>query len=58
MTAMLDTLAAPASHELDIKHSRFLAKAAPEIVEKDRTKAAELGGTVAKLTSQLADLSE
>jgi valyl-tRNA synthetase len=36
----------------------FLAKAAPEIVEKDRAKAAELGGTVAKLTSQLADLSE
>ncbi|MEG0186965.1 MAG: YigZ family protein, partial [Stenotrophomonas sp.] len=26
---MLDTLAAPASHELEIKHSRFLAQAAP-----------------------------
>lgn len=26
---MLDTLAAPASHELEIKHSRFLASAAP-----------------------------
>jgi len=31
MAAMLDTLAAPASHELEIKHSRFLARAAPII---------------------------
>jgi len=29
MAAMLDTLAAPASHELEIKHSRFLAQAVP-----------------------------
>src|SRR5690606_35762264 len=29
MAAMLDTLAAPASHELEIKHSRFIAHAAP-----------------------------
>jgi uncharacterized YigZ family protein len=29
MAAMLDTLAAPASHELEIKHSRFLAQATP-----------------------------
>jgi len=29
MAAMIDTLAAPASHLLEIKHSRFLANAAP-----------------------------
>ena len=29
MAAMLDTLAAPASHALEIKHSRFLAQACP-----------------------------
>ena len=26
---MTDTLAAPASHALEVKHSRFLAQAAP-----------------------------
>ena len=36
----------------------FLAKAAPEIVEKDRAKAAELAGTVAKLAAQLAELAD
>ncbi len=36
----------------------YLAKAAPEIIEKDRAKAEELSGAVAKLTDQLADLSE
>ena len=29
MGAMLDTLAAPASHLLEVKHSRFLANATP-----------------------------
>lgn len=36
----------------------FLAKAAPEIVEKDRQKAAELERSVAKLAGQLEDLKE
>jgi len=36
----------------------FLAKAAPEIVEKDRAKAADLGATVAKLSAQLAELAD
>ena len=36
----------------------FLAKAAPEIIEKDRTKAAELGAMVAKLTGQLSELAD
>ncbi len=29
MTAMTDTLAAPASHSIEVRHSRFLANAAP-----------------------------
>ena len=36
----------------------FLAKAAPEIVEKDRTKAAELRDTVLSLQAQLLELAE
>ena len=36
----------------------FLAKAGPEIIEKDRAKAAELSATVAKLTGQLAELAD
>ena len=36
----------------------FLAKAAPEIVEKDRARADELAEQVAKLESQLAELSD
>ena len=36
----------------------FLAKAAPEIIEKDRERAAELADQVAKLTGQLAELSD
>jgi valyl-tRNA synthetase len=36
----------------------FLAKAAPEIVEKDRARAADLADSFGKLTSQLAELSE
>jgi valyl-tRNA synthetase len=36
----------------------YLAKAAPEVIEKDRGKAAELGSVVAKLTAQLADLAD
>ncbi len=34
----------------------FLSKAAPEIIEKDRARAVELGDTVATLESQLAEL--
>ena len=29
MTGMLDTLAQPVSHTLEVKHSRFIAQAAP-----------------------------
>ncbi len=36
----------------------FLAKAAPEIVEKDRARAEDLAEQVAKLESQLAELSD
>jgi valyl-tRNA synthetase len=36
----------------------FLAKAAPGIVEKDRARAEEVTGQVAKLESQLAELSD
>jgi valyl-tRNA synthetase len=36
----------------------FLAKASPEIVEKDRAKATELAATVAQLATQLADLAD
>ncbi len=36
----------------------FLAKAAPEVIEKDRAKAAELTAQVAKLTAQIADLAD
>ncbi len=36
----------------------FLAKAAPEVVEKDRTRAAELADTVEKLTAQLGELAD
>ncbi|MDP3631131.1 MAG: valine--tRNA ligase [Actinomycetota bacterium] len=36
----------------------FLAKAAPEVIEKDRAKAVELAAQVAKLTEQIADLAD
>jgi valyl-tRNA synthetase len=36
----------------------YLTKAAPEVIEKDRGKAAELANVVAKLTAQLADLAD
>jgi valyl-tRNA synthetase len=35
----------------------FLAKAAPEVIEKDRARSAELQTTVEKLTAQLAELT-
>jgi valyl-tRNA synthetase len=40
-----------------LSNEGFLAKAAADVVEKDRARAAELGGTVAKLTAQLAELA-
>ncbi len=36
----------------------FLAKAAPEIIEKDRARAAELAAMVTTLTTQLTDLAD
>ncbi|MHB1341507.1 MAG: valine--tRNA ligase [Coriobacteriia bacterium] len=36
----------------------FLAKAAPEVVEKDRSRANELGAQVSKLAAQIADLAD
>jgi len=36
----------------------FLAKAAPDVIEKDRAKATELAGAVSKLTSQLGELAD
>ncbi len=42
--------------ERKLSNEGFLAKAAPEIVEKDRAKAAELFDTVATLESQFAEL--
>ncbi|MEL7667607.1 MAG: valine--tRNA ligase [Actinomycetota bacterium] len=36
----------------------FLKKAAPDIIKKDRARAAELAATVSKLIGQLADLAE
>jgi valyl-tRNA synthetase len=41
-----------------LSNEGYLAKAAPEVVEKDRSKAAELAGSVAKLTSQLSELAD
>jgi valyl-tRNA synthetase len=41
-----------------LSNAGFLAKAAPEIVEKDRARAEELADQVAKLESQLAELSD
>ena len=35
----------------------FLAKAAPEIIEKDRAKHADLAEKIARIDEQLADLS-
>ena len=43
--------------EKKLSNEGFLAKAAPEIIEKDRARAAELAETVATLESQLAELS-
>jgi valyl-tRNA synthetase len=36
----------------------FLAKAAPEVVEKDRTRSVELADAVGKLTAQLGELAD
>ena len=36
----------------------FLSKAAPEVIERDRARAEELTGTVAKLTGQLVELAD
>ena len=44
--------------ERKLGNEGFLAKAAPEIVEKDRARAAELADAVAKLTAQLAELAD
>jgi valyl-tRNA synthetase len=41
-----------------LSNAGFLAKAAPEIVEKDRARAEDLTAQVAKLGSQLAELSD
>jgi valyl-tRNA synthetase len=41
-----------------LSNEGFLAKAAPEIIEKDRAKAEELSAMVAKLTGQLAELAD
>jgi valyl-tRNA synthetase len=41
-----------------LANAGFLAKAAPEIIEKDRAKAAELAATVATLTGQLGELAD
>jgi valyl-tRNA synthetase len=44
--------------ERKLGNEGFLAKAAPEVVEKDRAKAEELSAAVATLTGQLAELSD
>jgi valyl-tRNA synthetase len=41
-----------------LSNEGFLAKAAPEVVEKDRARAAELADSVGKLTAQLAELAD
>ncbi|MBN1193468.1 MAG: valine--tRNA ligase [Coriobacteriia bacterium] len=41
-----------------LSNEGFLAKAAAEIIEKDRAKAEELSATVAKLSTQLAELAD
>ena len=41
-----------------LSNEGFLAKAAPEIIEKDRAKATELAATAAKLSVQLAELAD
>ncbi len=43
--------------EKKLSNEGFLAKAAPEIIEKDRTKAAELAESLAIVEAQLAELS-
>lgn len=45
-----------ATIELKLGNEGFLAKAAPEIIEKDRNRAAELVETVATLAAQLSEL--
>ena len=39
-----------------LSNEGFLAKAAPEIIEKDRAKHADLAETIAKIDEQLAEL--
>jgi valyl-tRNA synthetase len=41
-----------------LSNEGFLAKAAPEVIEKDRARAAELADAVGKLTAQLAELAD
>jgi valyl-tRNA synthetase len=41
-----------------LSNEGFLAKAAPEVIEKDRAKAVELAGAVSKLTGQLGELAD
>jgi valyl-tRNA synthetase len=41
-----------------LSNEGFLAKAAPEVIEKDRAKATELAVQVGKLTEQIADLAD
>ena len=43
--------------EKKLGNEGFLAKAAPEIVEKDRARAAELGEGIAVMDAQLAELA-
>ena len=45
-----------AKFEKKLSNPGFLAKAAPEIIEKDKTKLAELTDTLARLEAQLAEL--
>ena len=40
-----------------LSNQGFVAKAAPEVIEKKRAQAAELEATVATLKAQLADLA-
>ena len=41
-----------------LSNEGFLAKAAPEVIDKDRAKATELAAQVGKLTEQIADLAD
>ncbi len=43
--------------EKKLSNPGFLAKAAPEIIEKDRSKLASVNSDAARLTEQLAELA-